>query len=436
MKKRTGKFPGTALAVSFMLTFASWGMAQQENNATLILSLEQAKQHALDYNRTLQKAGLAIDEAQESLWQVIANGLPQVEAGVDYSNYLGFDMQFSGMSIPFSPTSNAKLTVSQLVFSGSYWVGVDIAKMAKKLAEKNVVKNELDVKENVTNAYFAILMAEHSKNILNQNLANMRDIYKRTSDLAKVEVIEQTDADQISIQVMNIEAGLRSVDRQIVLACNMLRLLLGAAPETEIRLTGNLDDNAGAATVQTLLANGFDIDSNIDFQMLKSQEEIQKKQITLDKMAYLPTVSGFYSYTYKLKKPAFDMSPPNVVGFQASIPIFSSFKRKAKVKQSKIQLQSLQKDIEQVEDQLAIQEKQLRFNLQTAFDQYLIQQKNVEVAKKVFESSARKHEHGTVSALDLTTSNTNYLQAENSLLSAKNDLLKAQTELKKLLGIL
>lgn len=436
MKKRTGKLFGTAMAVTLLLSFASFGAAQEQNAASLVLSLEQAKAHALEYNRTLQKAGLSIEEAQESLWQTISSGLPQIDATVDYSNYLGFDMQFSGMSIPFSPTSNAKITATQLVFSGSYWVGIDMAKLAKKLAEKSVVKTELDVKESVTNSYYAVLLAEYSKNILNQNLVNMRDIHRRTEDLAKVEMIEKTDADQISVQVMNIEAGLRSLDRQIVLAYNMLRLLLGAAPDTEIRLTGSIDDNANASAVQALLGNGFALDDNIDFQLLKSQEELKKKQITLDKMAYLPTISGFYSYTYKLKKPAFDMSPPNVVGLQANIPIFSSFKRKSKIKQSKIQLQSLQKDIEQVEDQLNIQEKQLRFNLQTAYDQYVIQQKNVEVAKRVFESSSRKHEHGTLSALDLTTANTNYLQAENSLLTAKNDLLKAQTELKKLLGIL
>jgi outer membrane protein TolC len=130
------------------------------------------------------------------------------------------------------------------------------------------------------------------------------------------------------------------------------------------------------------------------------------------------------------------MSPANVIGIQANIPIFSSFQRRSKVKQSKLQLSSLQKDIEQVGDQLNIQAKQLRFNLQTAYDQYTIQQKNVEITRNVFKSNQLKHEQGLLSSLDLTTANNNYLQAENSLLTATSDLLKAQTELMKLLGTL
>jgi outer membrane protein TolC len=415
-----------------LLALTIRGQAQQ----SVSLSLEQAKEHAIEYNRTLLKAGIAIEDAQESLWQAISAGLPKVDVKVDYTNYLGFNMAFGGQSIAFNPTSNAQMTASQLIFSGSYWVGIEMSKLAKHLVEKNAVKTELDVKESVCLSYYTILLAEQNRDILKKNIDNIRDIHKRTQDVANTGLIEQTDAEQLEVQVMNLDAALHSLNRQIELAYNMLRLQLGAEPDASISLTSKLDDLTGKVSSQTLLSQQFVLDDNIDFQLLKSQEELKKKQITLDKMAYLPTISGYYSYTYKIKTPAFDMSPANVVGLQANIPIFSSFQRKSKVKQSQIQLKSLQTDIEQVEDQLLIQEKQLRFNLQTALDQYALQQKNVEVSKRVFESSSRKHEQGMLSSLDLTTANTNYLQAESSLLSAKNDLLKAQTELLKLLGIL
>jgi outer membrane protein TolC len=422
------------IILAFTLAASLPGRAQQ--NPALSLSLEQAKAHAVEYNRTLLKAGISIEEAQESLWQTIAAGLPKVDATVDYTNYLGFNMSFGGQSIAFNPTSNAVLTLSQLVFSGSYWVGIEMAKLAKKMAEKNAVKSELDVKESVSISYCAILLAEQNREILKQNIANMRDIHRKTKNMADAGVIEQTDAEQLEVQVMNLDATMLSLERQIELAYNMLRLQLGVEPETEISLTGNIDELANKISLQTLLAQDFSIDENIDIQLLRSQEELQKKQIKLDRAAYLPTVSGYYTYTYKIKKSAFDMSPANVVGLQANIPIFSSFQRRAKVRQSQIQLKSLQTDIQQVEDQLSVQEKQLRFNLQTAFDQYVLQQKNVEVSKRVVESSRRKHEQGMLSSLDFTTANTNYLQAESGLLTAKNDLLKAQTELLKLLGVL
>ncbi|MDR0559368.1 MAG: TolC family protein [Prevotellaceae bacterium] len=423
------------LFVGTLQCFVFTGLSQEK----MVLNLEQAKKHAVEYNRDLQKAGISIEEAQESLWQTVSKGLPQIDATVDYSNYLGFDMQFGGQSIAFNPTSNAKVTLSQLIFSGSYWVGIDMAKIAKNIAEKNVVKTELDVKENVTNSYYSILLAIQTQNILKQNLESMREIHRRTEDMVKMEMLEKTNAEQIRIQVLNLEALIHSINRNITMGYNMLRLQLGVSPDVEIELLGNVDSEIGESSIRELYnrsEQNFSVENNISFQMLKSQEELQLKQISMDKMAYLPTISGFYSYTYKLKKPAFDMSPANVIGFQANIPIFSSFNRRSKLRQSKIQLKSLQKDIEQIEDQLSIQEKQLRFNLMNAYEQFNIQQENVKVSKLVFENASSKHEYGLISALDLTTAHSNYLQAENSLITAKNDLLKAQTELCKLLEIL
>jgi outer membrane protein TolC len=422
-----------------MVTFSAFALSLSvrvaaQLPAALSFTLEQAKEHAVKYNRTLQKAGIAVEEAHEALWQAISAGLPKVDATVDYSNYLGFNMSLQGMSIAFNPTSSAKATLSQLVFSGAYWVGIDMAKIARKISEKSIEKTELDVKENVTLTYYAILLARQNKEILLGNIANLRDIHKRTDDLARAEIVEKTNADQIAVQVMNLEAALHSLDRQTELAYNMLRLHLGLAPGAELSVVGGIDDHVAALASAGLDGKVFDLAGNIDFRLLKSQEELQQQQIRLDRAAYLPTISGFYSYTYKIIKPAFDMSPPHVLGLQANIPIFSSFQRRSKVRQSEIKLRALQTDIEQVADQLNIQEKQLRYNLRNASEQYEIQRRNVEVSKRVFDNSVRKHEYGAISSLDLTTANNNYLQAESNMLSSKNELLKAQTELLKLLG--
>ena len=434
MKKRRMMKKRLLMVMFSAVTLSLSVLVEAQSPTSLSFTLEQAKDHAVKYNRTLQKAGISVEEAQESLWQAISAGLPKIDATVDYSNYLGFNMSLQGMSIAFNPTSSAKATLSQLVFSGAYWVGIDMAKIAKKISEKSIEKTELDVKENVSLTYYAILLAKQNKEILRGNIENLRDIHKRTDDLARAEIVEQTSADQIAVQVLNLEAALHSLDRQTELAYNMLRLHLGLAPGTELSVAGGIDEHLSALAAAGLDAKTFDIARNIDFRLLQSQEELHKQQIRLDKAAYLPTISGFYSYTYKIIKPAFDMSPPHVLGLQANIPIFSSFQRRSKVRQSEIKLRALQTDMEQVEDQLNVQEKQLRFNLRNASEQYEIQKKNVEVSKRVFDNSVRKHEYGTISSLDLTTANNNYLQAEGNLLNAKNDLLKAQTELLKLLG--
>jgi len=148
----------------------------------------------------------------------------------------------------------------------------------------------------------------------------------------------------------------------------------------------------------------------------------------------LPTITGFYNYTYKFLTTDFDMTPPNMIGLNMSVPIFSSGLRKAKLDQAKIQYETTQNNKALLEDQLLISEKQYRFNLSTALEQYESQKKNVEVSKRVYDNIALKYEQGMVSSLDLTTANNNYLQAENSYISALIQLLQAQLALDKLLN--
>jgi outer membrane protein TolC len=111
---------------------------------TLKLDLEAAREHALNYNRTIKSSGLAVDKSQEMLWETISAGLPKINATTDYSNAMGakisiqFDENLPATEIPIKPTSNFNLQLGQLLFSGSYLVGIQTAKLAQKLSEKNL----------------------------------------------------------------------------------------------------------------------------------------------------------------------------------------------------------------------------------------------------------------------------------------------------------
>nr|WP_319400491.1 TolC family protein [uncultured Carboxylicivirga sp.] len=420
----------------------STNIGQTENNNELndklILNLSEAKDYALEYNRDIKNAGLAITEANAKVWESISAGLPQLNATMDYTDYLGAEMSFQfdpdmpAQKSPMVSTSFLNISVSQLLFSGSYIVGLQTAKLAKAMSEKNAEKSELDVKELVSNAYFNILLAERSKEILTRNLENVRDLHRNTEAMYKVGVSELTDVDQLSIQVTMLENSLRRTDRQVDMAYDLLKLQLGVDPGTKIELTQSLDDFLEMFDFLNALVQPFDVNSNVDYQLLESQEEISKKQVSLQKMEYLPTISANYVRTEKIKTPIVDMQPNNVLQFNMNIPIFSSGMRKAKVDQAKIQLQTLQNNKAQLEDALNIQEKQARLNLKTALEQYSSQKKNVDVAYRVYENINRKFQHGLVSSLDLTTANNNYLGAESDYIESMLQVLNAHTTLEKL----
>lgn len=404
----------------------------------LKLSLDSARHYAMEYNKNLINAGLAVDEAALRLRETIARGLPQVDATVDYNNFFGSTAELAFGPVPavieFNPTSNLNLSVGQLIFSGSYIVGIQTAKLYQEITATSVEKTGQEIKAQVTRAYYLGLISMESREIVEANLANIRDVLKKTRAMVDAGVAEELDYDQLAVQANMLENALRAADRQVELSLNMLRLQMGLDASAEIMLTDELENIVDRSDFTGSLLNPFALQDNFDYKLIELQTSVAEKQVDLERAAYLPTIAGFYNYTEKLMKPEFDIQPKHVIGVNVSIPIFSSGLRQSRVRQAKINLEVAVNQKELISEQLIIQEKQLRYNLRNAVEQYENQKTNVEVSRRVFENITRKYEQGMVSSLDLTTANNNYLQAENSFVSAMMQLLEAQVEMDKLLN--
>ena len=407
---------------------------QATSEKVMRLTLKEAQDYAVNHNRIVWNAGLSVSEAQKKTWEVISAGLPQVNANVNYQNMMGFKMSFAGMSIALPPTSNFQTTVTQLLFSGSYWVGIKMSKLGEEMTETARLQAELDVKHQTQSAYHAILIAEENKKLLQQNLINVEALAKSTNDLVRVGVAEQTDADRMKVQVAMVMNGIKTVERHVELAYNLLRFQLGVDTDAEIVLTQTLEDLVAAKDVHQTLLKDFDVNSNYNMQLMEGQIDLADMRINLEKSSSLPTVAAFYSYTYKIAKSTFDMSPNNVIGLQANIPIFASGQRHVRTQQAKINLEKAQNSRDLVADQLLMQEKQLRFNLKNAIESFDLQKEAVDVSQRVFESVSRKFQQGTASSLDVTIASSDLLQAQTNYVNAMMQVLSAQTELEKLLN--
>ena len=407
---------------------------QTNNNNVLYLTVNEAKEYAVQHNKTVWNAGLSVSAAQKKTWEVISAGLPQVSANVTYQNMLGFKMSFAGMEIAMPPTSNFQTQVTQLLFSASYWAGIKMSKIGEEMNETAQLQAELDVKHQTQSAYYMVLVAQENKKILEQNLKNLETIAKTTEGLVSAGVAEQTDANQIKVQVLTMTNVIKSIERNIELAYNLLRFQLGVDVDTEIVLTQDLEDGCIPCRSRELLLSDFNLNNNYAVKLLEGQINLANMQISLEKSAALPNVAAFYNYTYKIAKSTFDMSPNNVIGLQANIPIFAAGQRHVKTQQAKINLEKAKNDSYLLAENLLIQERQLRFNLNSAIEALEMQKEAMEVAQSVFESITRKYQYGTASSLDVTTANTSLLQAQSNYINAEMDVLTAQTELEKLLN--
>lgn len=422
------------------LSLSACLMLQVSGQSSLSLSLEQAVNHALEHNKQVKNAELAVTLAQKRINESISSYLPQAEASVDYNNFLGAEIEIAfqeGMpptTIPFNPTSNLNIGVSQMIFSGNFIVGIQMLKIYKELSATNYLKTEQNLREMTTRSYHSALVAGLSIEIIRENLENMHKIYENTNAMVSVGMAERLDLDQFEVQMSTLENAMKSAERNRELAYNLLRFQLGVPVDTPLELTDPLSSFLDNVDFTQDLGKSFNMMSNLDYQVMESQERLSKKQVEMQRTNYLPVLSSYYQYTSKILKPDFDMTPKNVIGLNLSIPILSSGMRSAQVSQARIQYETTLNNKSLLEDQLLLQERQLRFNLASAYEQYLNRKNNVDVTLRIYENYRFKYEQGIASSLDLTISNNNYLQAESDYLQSILSLLDAQLALKKLLN--
>jgi len=450
----------------FVLVKVGWAQSD-----TLILSLQDAQEYALAHNKQLlnAKEDIAITEAQYK--QQLASGLPQVNGNMDYMTNFNYEVEFSfgngaaseppdinyslldegdeeilrfltEIMAPSGPSTikmedqmNAQVRVTQLLFSGQFWVGLQIADIARGLSEKQWEKTSVDIKEQVTNTYYLILVSKQSQAILNRNLDNLKETLTHTRNMFEAGVVEKSDVDQIRMNVSLLRNTLESTRRNVQLSYNMLKIQLGLDQQKDIRLRDDLASVLRQAE-NDLLGQPLDPQNNLTYQLMDYQESMQEEMVDLEKWSYAPTISGFYSYTEKIMTTGFDLSPKNAAGLTLSLPIYSGGLRKAKVNQARIELDKTRRSKSLLEDQLQLQENQLKFELRSAMDNYLTQKENVEVAQSVYDSYYNKYKQGMVSSLDLTQANNNYLQAENNYFSSVLKMLQARLALEKLYNTL
>jgi len=232
--------------------------------------------------------------------------------------------------------------------------------------------------------------------------------------------------------VTSLDNAVKSTERQLELAYNLLRLQLGLDTDIPIKLSSTIDEIFQKNIVQYLVVDSFNIQNNIDYQLVSMQGEIMKKQILIQKTNYLPTLVGYYSHTEKIKTAHFDMTPKDVIGLSLSIPIFSSGIRSAKLSQAKIDYDISNNTKELLTQQLSMAQKQLRFNYKNFFEQYQNQKNNVDIAKEVLDKMQLKYQQGVVSILELTSANNDYLKAESDYTGTLLQLLNADLALRKI----
>lgn len=417
-------------------------MAQtNDSSSELRLSLSEARDYALEHNRTLQNAELSVRQAYAARWQTIASMLPQADMSLGL-NYTDGSMKFSmgeGMQMDRKIENLAgSLGVSaSIAVNGQLIMGALINNTAIEMQDINKSNTELDVISNVETYYITALAMEKTVSLLDKSMVDLEKLYEITNNSVLAGVAEQTTADQIKVQVASMRSAINSTKRSLEMIYNALALQMAAGADVKLVLTDELDNVLNVEEALNLLSADFNLSSNYSYQLAEQNVKMAKQNVIMAGMAYVPTLSAFYQYTspnkYFKGEAAMEQSM-GIVGLQLSIPLWSSGKRAAGITEKKLARQAAENSLADARDALMVQHKQLRYNLSTAYEDFDMQKLNIDVSQRVFESTSNKFEYGHASALELTNASMTLLTAQSDYVQAILSLVNAQIELKKLLN--
>ena len=409
----------------------------REVPATLNLSLAEAQDYAVETNRSLRNASLAVQKAYAQRWQTIASMLPSADLSWGYTSMMGYKMNFGGM--PIEMPDNGTLGVTAAVgINGQAIVGALLNNVAIDMQKLNLQQSEDDLRANIKTSYASVLVLQNVVTLLESSLANIEQMAEMTQRSVDVGAAEQTTADLIKVRVNTLKNNINANLRSTQLALNALKVLLDIPAETELVLTSTLEDFLSAEAVLALLGNDFILENNLNYQLLEKNVELAKKNVHMAGWAYGPTVALAYQYNQKDyfgKKEGLNMTPPNAVSLNISMPLWSSGKRAAGVVEKKIALEEARNTFAETANNLGIQNEQLRYNLQNGYETYMNEKDNMEVTQRVFESTTNKFNQGAASNLDLVNASNDLITAQSSYVQAVLTLVNAQVELEKFLNL-
>ncbi|MDP4292275.1 MAG: TolC family protein [Bacteroidota bacterium] len=451
--------------LTLLIALSNWGFSQEVKS----FSLREAQDFAIQNSAEVKNAKLDNVVAQKKIWEILSMGLPQINATGNYQHqFIVPSINFGGQTnlvlepaqpagtpltsdmvgkqlflktdegtpIPLGLKNNTTFdfTLSQLVFSGSYIVGLQASKIYYQISDQNYQKSKIEMKESIANTYCMVLILEGNLNILQNSLSNLKKTLSDMREINKQGLNEDTDVDQIELTSLNVENAVSTVKRQVDAAYDLLKFQMGMPLENKVTLRDNLEDLLTSIDIANINGKQFNVRDNITYKIMNTQEQFSKLVVREEISNYLPNLSGFYRHTEKVNQPEFDFTPKDIFGLTLNIPILSSGQRIVKVQQRKMELDKVS-----ISKQKAIEGVKLDYSnalndMNSTYEKYLNEKKNIDLTKRIYDKTIIKFQEGISTSLDLTQVNNQYLTAQTNYFDAIYKLLTAKNKLDRILN--
>jgi outer membrane protein TolC len=417
----------------------------------LSVSLKEAKALAIEQGYAMMNANMDIEATRREVKEVLAIGLPQISANVEYQQFLQIPVSlipgaFVGLAegefaevqfgVEYNLTGN--ITASQLLFDGTYLVGLKAAKTAVELTQNARIKTAAEVRVAVADAYYTSLVAEANKTILEKNLKSVNDLLAESEALYENGLLEEQDVDQLRLNRNQIQNSIDNTLKYLDIALKSLNFIMGVPIDQEVLLTDKIEDLVALNNNVALLERDYQMESHPDMLIARTNVMVQDLTLQGAKAAYYPSLNLFLSHQQNAQRNGFNFTdggqpwfPSTILGVNMNIPIFSSFKRENNVKRSEIKLDKAELNLVQARENLQLNQTRAIAAYENAMRVWNTQKQSMELAERINERTGIKYKEGIATSTELNVARTQLLSEQGRYIDAALQLLNAKQELDK-----
>ena len=441
-----------SLLITFIL-LSQMIFAQNDSPKNYRLSLDEAINFAIENNYSAINASRDIEAAKQKKWETTAAGLPQINAGLDYTN--NFELQksivpaeifggnpgeFAELAFGTKHTMTARSQLSQIIFDGSYIVALQASKTYLKYYQNYKQKNTNEVREMIINSYTNVLLAQENITILNKNKSTLDQTLFETNEIFKNGLIEEENVEQLKITLSSIVSNLNYTLRLKQISLNLLKINLGIPVESELVLTDELEQLNQSNLKLVQQSSNFEVKNNIDYQISQNLVDQRRLELKLEKSKALPNLSANVNFGYNAFGNDFNFYNSDQkwfnysnLGVSLNIPVFSSFGRAAKTQQANIAFEQAKTQQTEAEQKLLLQFQTAQSDYEFRVEQYASAKENLRLAERIERKQNVKFTEGISTSFDFTDAQQQLYKAQQNYLQSMVDVINTKAALDKLI---
>jgi len=412
-------------------------------------SLKEAIDYAQNHQSSILNATIDEEIARNTVKQTIGIGLPQLNGNLNFQDFLKVPTNLlpgeffgqPGTQVPVQfgvqYQSSFGLELNQLLFDGSYLVGLQASKTYKELSIKNLKRSRIETAVAVTKAYYSVLVSNEQLSLLDANMDRLKKSLNDTKALFNNGFVEKIDVDRLTVLNNNLETERGNVIRLLELNVNLLKFQMGM----NIQFKLLLKDSIGSLQVEESLAvkDTSAYQNRIEYSLLETQKKLNELDLKRYKSLFLPSISAFGSTSRSLQSNEFlsllDRSfPTTVIGFRLSVPLISGGIKTYQVRNAKLEVLKTENNLVNLRNGINLEVEQAQTVYRNGLKSLENQKRNMELAQEVLRVTKIKYEQGVGSSIEVTTAETSLKESQNNYINALYDLLINKVNVDKALG--